>query len=220
MAIQVLCGSCKATFSVSDRFAGQTGPCPKCKAPIKIPDAPVKGVVVHEPEAPSTTSAASGRAPTAPLERMDRPISALRWTLVAVGAVLALVAAVIARIQWQAAPPPGFLLGAGAPLAIATAWLGYVVVRDRELAPYTGRSLAVRVLICAAVYLALWVTRAFLPEQVEMWQWIYYGPVFFAVGAFAAFACFDFEPGTAVAHFSLFLLVSATLRWIAGIPNL
>ena len=220
MAIQVLCGSCKATFSVSDRFAGQTGPCPKCKAPIKIPDAPVKGVVVHEPEAPSTTSAATGRPPTAPLKRMDGPISALRWTLVAVCAVLALVAAVIARIQWQAAPPPAFLLGGGAALAVACAWLGYVAVRDRELAPYTGRSLALRVLICAAVYVALWVARGFLPDQIELWQWLYYGPAFFAVGAFAAFACFDFEPGAAVAHFSLFLLVSASLRWIAGIPYL
>ena len=80
MAIQVLCGSCKATFTVSDQFAGRTGPCPKCKKPIMIPSAPVKAVVIHEPEAPSTTSTATGRAPTAPLKRIDRPVSALQWT--------------------------------------------------------------------------------------------------------------------------------------------
>jgi len=220
MAIQVLCGSCKATFTVSDKFAGQTGPCPKCKAPIKIPDAPVKGVVVHEPEAPNTTSTATGRAPMAPLRRLDRPISALRWTLVAVGAVLAVMAAVIARVQWQGAPPQAVLLAGAALLAIPCCWLGYAVVRDRELEPHSGRSLTLRVLICAAVYVALWVARGFLPAEIELWSWLYYGPMFFAMGAFAAFACFDLEPGAAVAHFSLFLLVTASLRWLAGISHL
>ena len=38
MAIAVICPGCKASFRVSDKFAGQTGPCPKCKAPDKEPD--------------------------------------------------------------------------------------------------------------------------------------------------------------------------------------
>lgn len=37
MAIAVTCPSCKAKFSVSDKFAGKQGPCPKCKATITIP---------------------------------------------------------------------------------------------------------------------------------------------------------------------------------------
>ena len=53
-----------------------------------------------------------------------------------------------------------------------------------------------------------------------MWEWLYYAPVFIAVGAFAAFACFDFDSGSAIAHFSLFLMVSAALRWLAGITHL
>lgn len=219
MAIQVLCGNCKATFSVSDRFAGQTGPCPKCKAPIKIPDKPVQGVVVHEPEAPSTT-AASGRAPTAPLPRFDRPVTPLQWTLVAVGAVLAVTAALVARFQFPDGPPAPFLLAATGLLALPCAWLGYAAIRDRDLAPHSRRSLLVRTLVCAAVYAALWWTRSLLPDQIELWQWIYYGPVFVAVGAFAAFAAFDFEPGAAIGHFSLFVLVSAALRWLAGVTHL
>lgn len=37
MPIQVTCPGCKATFSVSEKFAGKQGPCPKCKAPIQVP---------------------------------------------------------------------------------------------------------------------------------------------------------------------------------------
>lgn len=221
MAIQVLCGSCKSTFTVSDQFAGRTGPCPKCKAPIKIPDAPIKGVVVHEPEAPSTTSTATGRAPLAPLKRLDRPVSALQWTLVGAGLVLALAAAAAARVVFAGAPPDWLLLAGAAAIAVPSAWLGYVAIRDRELAPYSGRSLAIRSLVCAAVYVALWVARVgFLPPEIDMWEWLYYGPVLVGIGAFAAFAAFDFEPGSALAHFSLFLLLSAGLRWLAGVSHL
>jgi hypothetical protein len=105
-------------------------------------------------------------------------------------------------------------------MAIPCAWLGYTAIRDRELQPYQGRSLVLRTLICAAVYVALWVARGFLPAEIEMFEWLYYGPVFVAIGAFTAFACFDFETGAAVAHFSLFLMVTAALRWLAGIPHL
>mgnify|MGYP003339806048 CR=1 FL=1 len=219
MAIQVLCGNCKATFSVSDRFAGQTGPCPKCKSPIKIPEAPVQAVVVHEPEAPSTT-AAGGRAPTAPLKRLDRPVTPLAWTMLAVGTVLAVTAALVARFQFPGGPPEPLLLAGAGLLAIPCAWIGYAAIRDRELAPHSGRSLFLRTLICAAVYAALWWARTFLPGQIELYEWLYYGPMFVAVGAFAAFTCFDFEPGAAIAHFSLFLLASAALRWLAGVTHL
>ena len=139
MAIQVLCGNCKATFSVSDRFAGQTGPCPKCKSPIKIPEAPVQAVVVHEPEAPSTT-AAGGRAPTAPLKRLDRPVTPLAWTMLAVGTVLAVTAALVARFQFPGGPPEPLLLAGAGLLAIPCAWIGYAAIRDRELAPQIGRA--------------------------------------------------------------------------------
>ena len=36
--IAVLCRSCLATFTVSAEFAGRTGPCPKCKTLIPIPE--------------------------------------------------------------------------------------------------------------------------------------------------------------------------------------
>ncbi|RLS33442.1 MAG: hypothetical protein DWH79_06980 [Planctomycetota bacterium] len=219
MAIQVLCGSCKATFAVSDQFAGRTGPCPKCKAPITIPAAPIKGVTIHEPEAPSTTSTATGRAPTAPFKRTDRGVTAIQWTLLAMGSVLALAAAMVARVVWHGDPPREFLAAGAVLLAIPCAFLGYAAIRERELAPHRGRSLLLRTLICAAVYAALWAAYGFLPPGIEMWQWLYVAPIFVGIGAFAAFACFDFESGSAVAHFSLYLLVTAGLRWLAGVTT-
>ena len=38
MAITIVCPGCHKRFSVSDNFAGQSGPCPKCKTVIKIPE--------------------------------------------------------------------------------------------------------------------------------------------------------------------------------------
>ena len=37
MSILVVCPGCRKRFSVSDKFAGQTGPCPNCKAKIRVP---------------------------------------------------------------------------------------------------------------------------------------------------------------------------------------
>ena len=37
MSIQVTCPGCLKRFSVSEKFAGQKGPCPKCKTVIEIP---------------------------------------------------------------------------------------------------------------------------------------------------------------------------------------
>ena len=130
------------------------------------------------------------------------------------------MAAAVARVQWDRDPPAWFLLAGAVILAIPCARLGYAAIRDRELQPYRGRSLLLRTLICAAVFVALWVARGYLPAEIEMWEWLYYAPVFIAVGAFAAFACFDFDSGSAISHFSLFLMVSAALRWLAGITHL
>jgi len=38
MPISVVCNTCNSGFTVSDKFAGKTGPCPKCKSPVKVPN--------------------------------------------------------------------------------------------------------------------------------------------------------------------------------------
>jgi hypothetical protein len=60
MAIAVTCPSCKAKFTVSDKFAGKQGPCPKCKAPITIPKAEAAAA---EPGAAKTAAPAAKSGP-------------------------------------------------------------------------------------------------------------------------------------------------------------
>lgn len=49
MTISVVCPGCKKRFSVSDKYAGQKGPCPSCKTVIQIPEK-AEEVVIHAPE--------------------------------------------------------------------------------------------------------------------------------------------------------------------------
>ena len=221
MPIQVLCSACKATFRVSDQFAGRTGPCPKCKAPITIPAAPIKSVTIHEPEAPVTTSLGTGRAPEAPLKRIDVVVSPLEWFGMGAGAVALLVAAVLARFACGPGQLPVWLLGLG---ALAVAWpcagLGYAAMRDKELEPYSGSSLWLRTLACGAVYALLWAVHGMIPSDLtaEMWQWLFIGPIFFFVGALASLVSFDFDWGTGAMHYGFYVMVTALLRWLAGYP--
>ena len=221
MPIQVVCPGCKARFTVSDQFAGRTGPCPKCKQPIKVPAPAVQAVTIHEPEAPVATSTGTGRIPTAPLKNTERPVSQLQFWLTGLSAVFAVAAAFLARLAWGPGRAPGWALAAA---ALALAWpcavVGYRLMRDRELEPWRGRPLLIRTLMCAAVYAGLWGLRGFVPAEMtsEMWQWIYIGPIFFAIGGLGAFATLDLDWGAAVAHCSLYVIVTAFLRWLAGFP--
>jgi len=52
----------------------------------------------------------------------------------------------------------------------------------------------------------------------DLWQWLFIAPLFFAVGGLASLAAFDFEWSPAVVHFSLYVLVTALARWLAGYP--
>jgi hypothetical protein len=222
MPIPVVCPGCKARFTVSDRFAGQTGPCPKCKKPITIPATVVKSVTIHEPE-PAATSSTGGRAPLAPIKRLDQPISAVSFVATVAGALVAMFLAWLLRaIHAPATPPPWLLALGGFLVALPCAALGYVGVRDRELEPYHGRDYLVRSLICAAVYAGLWCLRGLLPadQTAEMWNWLYLGPLLFIPGVIAAMAAFDLDQGRAVAHFSLYAMFTALLRWLSGLPPL
>jgi hypothetical protein len=223
MPIPVICNSCKARFTVSDQFAGRTGPCPKCKQPIKIPEVAVKAVTIHEPDAPVASSAATGRPPLAPIRRTDKPVPLLAFAATAAGA---LVVAGLAWITGMTAGPAGLpewlLLAAAFVIAIPCVLLGYAAVRNRELEPFRGRALLARSLACAAVYAGLWAIKGALPAEAtaELWQWLYLGPMFVISGAIAALAAFELDWGSAVAHFSLYAMLTAFLRWLLGLPPL
>jgi len=221
MPIQVVCPGCKSRFTVSDQFAGRTGPCPKCKKPLSIPKPAVQAVTIHEPEAPVASSTGTGRMPTAPIARRDRPVSNLRIAISIAGFVAAVVAAIAVRFVFGPGQAPTWLLAtSGFLLALPCTIVGYDIVRNRDLDPYRGRGLLLRGLICAVVYAALWGVRGMLPPDMttEMWPWLYIAPIFFGAGSLAALASFDLDWGTGVAHYSLYVLITALLRWVAGFP--
>ncbi|NBW96063.1 MAG: hypothetical protein EBR28_04880 [Planctomycetia bacterium] len=219
MPIEVVCPGCKSRFSVSDHNAGRTGPCPKCKQPITIPKPAVQAVTIHEPEAPVASSRGTGRIPTAPIKSSERPVSGLQVAAVFGGGIFAVVMALLARLAWHSDPPTWALAVAAVALSFPCVLVGYRITRDRELEPYRGRALAVRVAICAAVYAGLWAVRTCVPADMtaEMWQWLYVAPIFLGVGALASFATLDLDWGVAAAHYSLYVLFTAVLRWLAGL---
>ncbi len=219
MPIAVICPSCNSNFTVSDKFAGLTGPCPKCKKPITIPKNAPQSVVIHEPDAPTTTSAGTGRAPTAPIRRVEKPIPVTTFAAIGAGAVALLAAAWFIGVTVPKDSIPQWLLLLGGFLvAIPCVMLGYAAVRNRELEPFSGTPFLLRSLACAAVYAGLWGIRGMLPEEAtqEMWQWVYLGPMFLISGGIAALVSFELEWGTAIAHFSLYAMFTALLRWLMG----
>jgi hypothetical protein len=99
MAIAVICPGCKTSFRVSEKFAGQTGPCPKCKAPIKIPAASAE-VQIHGPDVGPKD--AKGRPVFKPLRRLDVVISNNVWLIGAGCALVAVFAALLLKRPLQA----------------------------------------------------------------------------------------------------------------------
>jgi sec-independent protein translocase protein TatC len=55
-------------------------------------------------------------------------------------------------------------------------------------------------------------------ERAAFRPYLFATPIFFGIGGLASLAAFDLDWGAAVAHFSLYVLVTATLRWLAGFP--
>ena len=188
MAISVVCAKCQARFNVSDKFAGQTGPCPKCKQPIKIPKA-TGDVTIHGPSKPAESSQ-SGQMPTAPIVFKEESVlsylchdtSCCRRARIAWS--IRFRQSIQGRI-WPTGSIP-FLLQALTAffVAIPCAKVGYTVMRDKELEPYRGRPLAIRVLVCSMVYAALWYVRGTIGiENPEIWQWTFLAPVFLVMPA-------------------------------------
>jgi hypothetical protein len=218
MAILVVCPSCTSRFTVSDQFAGRTGPCPKCKKPITVPKPEAAAVTIHEPDR-GAAATAGGRSVTVPFRSLDRPVPPLAFVIGGVGAVVVLMAAWLVRVGGGGPPPAWLSLATAFAVGVPIAAIGYAALRNREMEAYRGSALLVRCLACAAVYAALWAVRGLMPADAtkEMWQWIYIGPAFVLPGALAALAAFDLDWGEAAAHFSFYVLFTALLRMVAGI---
>jgi hypothetical protein len=220
MPISVVCPGCKARFSVSEKFAGKKGPCPKCKVVITIPDQPAEEVKIHAPEQfASGGKDATGRPVLKPIARKETKLSAVNIAAIAGGIVVTLALAV--ALRFLGAPLPivaGGLLAISPALAVA----GYTFLRDDELEPHRGQALIIRATLCGLGYAGLWGVYMLLGSygiiSGEAWQWLFIGPGFVTVGAGMALASLDLDFGSAAMHYCFYVAVTLLLRFAIGWP--
>ncbi len=221
MSILVVCHKCRKSFNVSDKFAGQKGPCPNCKETLQIPKKEDEVKIHGDEEFTDGGRSIDGELLTKPIARKETKLQPVVAAAIA-GAVLVTlivtwaVGGVIARsVLFRTL---GLLL-----ITPSLTLAAYTFLRDEdELEPYQGMALYVRSGICAAAYMILWAILLYVSSTGlltgEIWEWLFVAPPLLAVGALAALACFDLDFGNAFFHYTFYLMVVLILRWIAGMP--
>jgi hypothetical protein len=224
MPINVTCPTCLTRFQVNDKFAGKSGPCPKCKATIKIPDKSEE-VVIHAPkeDAPKDSK---GTSVIKPIRREEVKLS----MPVIVGASLSALIAFGVAIAFGVSqtPPPAALLAAGAlvlawPLVIG----GYWFLHNDELQGFQGKELWGRASICAIVFALTWLIYVFVPALVGFNDRVSdTNPVTMAlliigmvvIGSAAAVLVLELEIGQGVMLFMEYFIITFILAWLSGAP--
>lgn len=219
MSIIVVCPGCLKSFKVNEKFAGKSGPCPNCKRTLQVPEKSQE-VKVHAPEA----FAGGGKTKAGKLVIKPVAFTPAKAQPVTVVIIVAAVLAVLA-ITWVGGRTKLFdnliatsfgLLVVSPPLVAAA----YMVLRDTELEPYTGKALYIRSCLCALGYVALWGLFTLLVSRGvvtgELWSWLYIVPAFVSVGALFGLAAFDLGFGDAALHYGFYLVAILILRWAAG----
>ncbi len=220
MAITVICVKCRARFSVNEKFAGQTGPCPKCKAPIRVPTKKEE-VKVHGGEDFAMGGRnAAGQLVLKPIARTETRLEPVHVVAV-VGVVLGVVA--ITWLGGRLLAGSTFVCAVGLfllspPLVVAA----YAFLRDAEKEPYRGPDLLIRAVACGVGYVGLWGVFTYLTGSNvltgELWQWLFFIPPFLAVGGALPTFSLDLDYGDGVFHYTFYMLVTLALRWTAGMP--
>ncbi len=230
MPIRVICPGCHASFNVSDKFAGKSGPCPKCKAVMKIPEKSEE-VVVHAPETEGPKDS-TGKSVLKPIARQNDAKFSLPMTIGIVGTLITipLVAFVLGRSMQDAEGNPDInpiILAVGAVLlAFPVVVSGYSFLRNDELEPYSGKELWLRASICAAVYAALWGLHWYLGwmnlygNPMESFHYVIAVVVLLIPGALASLATLDLDGTSAAIHCGFYLMVTVGLRLIMGLGPL
>lgn len=218
MSIIVVCTECRKSFSVSDNFAGKSGPCPNCKHTIRVPKKSEE-VKVHTPEEfAGGGRSRTGKLVTKPITRTNAKFQPVTTALI-VAAVL-----VMLLVTWAMG---GLLQDNAVALAIGLLLISpllavgaYEVLNDNELEPYRGVPLYIRSAVCGTAYVMLWGIFALLASRGlvtgELWNWMFVLPPLVVVGGLAAMATFDLDFGDAIFHYGFYLLVTLVLRWVAG----
>ncbi len=218
-------------FSVADKFAGQKGPCPKCKTVILIPKKEDE-VIIHAPEhSEAGAVGAGGRHALKTFKRTDTKFQPLVFTAVVAAVLVALLVALVLRSSAHGKVDFWFLAAGAIVLGPPLAWAGYTFLRDPELDSYKGTSLVLRSVICGLVYALLWGVFCFLGWKIfglgttaapkhglEIWQMVVLIVPVFGAGTLAAYASFDLDPGSAFFNCAMYFAVTVILRLVASLP--
>ncbi len=221
MPINILCPGCKKRFSVNEKFAGKKGPCPNCKTTIEIPELE-EDIVIHAPETAGPKDS-KGRAIVKPIQRQETTLSVP--AAIGIGVMVVAAFGIAFALRTYEGDVPTYIKALGAILLAPPLVLGgYAFLRDAELEPYRGKELAIRVLICSAVYALLWgifvLIPYFLGIEFSSTQQLFVTIPFVLVGAFGAFASFDLEYLNGVMHYGFYLAVTVLMRVVAGLEVL
>jgi hypothetical protein len=221
MPILVVCPTCKAEFKVSEKFAGKSGPCPKCKAPIKIPAVEAE-VKIHAPEeaaAPPGKGKSKGSLPPGSLKPLSRQETNVRPLVV--GGIIAIIVAAVAG-AWFGAPiwrENIWLRGVALfAISIPIAAAGYSFLRNDELEPHRGGVLWLRATICGVIYAGMWAAFYFFvpPDMTQSSvNWIFLAPPFAAVGALTAYATLDLDFGSGFFHYAFYIVLTLALGYLS-----
>jgi hypothetical protein len=220
MPIQVLCSGCKTRFAVHEKFAGKQGPCPKCKAIIKIPEvaADEGDIKVHEPDPHASGGKTVTGQPTGkPLTRKEAKITP---AILAGGIGGALVVAGAAYFLGETLQEQPLLLGAGlVAITFPLTAFFYAILRNDELEPFRGTNLLLRAALCTIGYAGLWGAHAVAAMYLtDPWAWAFAGIPFLLIGSGIAFLTFDMQAENALFHYGFYLLITLLLRWLVGLP--
>jgi len=228
MPIQVTCPGCLKRFSVGEKFAGQQGPCPKCKTLITIPKSEEE-VVIHVPT--HTEAGAVGADGLHALKTLRKKDAKFRPLVFAVVLGIALVVLLLAVLLRELVLE-GWLVPAVATVLLGPpcAWAGYTFLRDAELEPYRGTELWIRVTACGLVFALLWGVYLFVGEQLfadkdfkttlqlQTYQMFIIVAIVLGLGTFAGYVSFDLDPISAFFNCALFFAVTILLRVVVGLP--
>ncbi|MEN6405749.1 MAG: hypothetical protein ABFC77_04675 [Thermoguttaceae bacterium] len=219
MSIIVVCPGCRKSFKVSDQFAGRSGPCPKCKRILKVPDKSQE-VKVHAPEEFS----GGGKSVSGKLVIKPEAFVPVRFQPVTVALIIATVLCVLV-LAWGGGRTglfynPVILVASLLAISPLLAVAAYGMLCDAELEPYRGVPLYVRSAICGLAYAALWGVFALMTLRGlvtgDLWNWCLIAPPMVVVGGMFAMASLDLRFGDAMLHYGFYVLATVVLRWVAG----
>jgi hypothetical protein len=221
MAIQITCPGCLKRFKVSEKFAGQKGPCPACKTVIQIPKKGEEVVIHGGEEFDHAGRDTQGKVIGKPILREQTDFDATVAGAVGAGSLVTVIVAAILGyngvFQDSMLLCTIGLLAISPPLAVG----GYKFLSNsEELRPYRGKWLWIRAGICALVYVVLWGIFGYAAENFltgEIWEWILLVAPILVAGGFVGLICFDFDFASGFLHYSFYVVVTIILRWLVGL---